>query len=72
MHIDRTVLLQFKDEARGVTFRIERWFMAADHRTESVIKAALVWSSDKTDIEQVVVVGVDEVRAVIGELTPFA
>ncbi len=72
VHVERTVLLQFKDEDNAVTFRVERWFMAADHRTESVIKAALVWDSDEKDVEQVVLMGTKEVRAVIGELTPFA
>lgn len=72
MHVERTVLLQYKDEERGVTFRIERWFMAADHRTESVIRPALVWDRREKDVEQVVLLGAKQVRAVIEELLSFA
>lgn len=71
MNVERTVLLEFRDEEHGVTFRVERWFMAADHQTESVIRPALVWSADNKTVEQIMLMGTRQVAAVIGELTHF-
>lgn len=69
--MQRTVLLQFKDETHGISFRVERWFLASDSPTESMIKAVLVWDDDG-GTERVVALGRKAVRAVIGELMPFA
>lgn len=71
MHVERTVLLQLKDEERGVTLRVERWFMAADHRVESTSKAALIWDAGK-DSECVVLLDAQAACAIIGELVLFA
>ena len=65
MHVQRTILLQYTDEKRSITFRVERWFIAG-------VKPALVWSSDESDSEHVILLGTDEVRTVIGELMAFA
>lgn len=71
MHVDRTILLQFKDEMRNVEFRVERWFMSEDSAAESVVKPALIWNMEDRDVEQVVLLGPDAVRNVIEALTAF-
>ena len=71
-HVQRTILLQYADEKRSITFRVERWFIAGDEKAESIVKPALIWSSDESDTEHVILFGTDEIRAVIGELMAFA
>jgi len=71
MNVERSVLLQYQDEQRGISFRIERWFIAGDERIESMIKPALIWDAGGEN-EQVVILGRAEVRAVMKILAPFS
>lgn len=70
MPVERKVLLQFRDERHGVTFRVERWFVVLDHKMESIVRPCLVWEDDD-GTERVVVMSSKELRAVMQSLGTF-
>lgn len=70
MPVERKVLLQFRDEEHGVTFRVERWFIVMDHKIESVVRPCLVWE-DENGTERVVLLGRAELKDVMTALSTF-
>lgn len=69
--VQRKVLLELESEQNGIKFRIESWFMALDHKRESVTRPVLIW--DKGDeTEFAVMLGEKAAAAVIATLKPFA